>query len=72
MGSKQRDSNMELLRIISMILIILFHYIYNSDFQYTELTFSNILIESGWFLGELGVNLFILIIFPSTLFFSII
>jgi len=56
-----RDSNIELLRIFSMILIICFHYIYKSNFQYNELTFNNLIIKSGWFLGELGVNLFILI-----------
>lgn len=52
---------MELLRIIAMVFIIIFHYIYKSDFQYTELTINNLLIKSGYFLGELGVNLFILI-----------
>lgn len=61
MGNKIRESNIELLRIISMLMIILFHYIFNSNFTFIDLTTNNLLIETGWFLGELGVNLFILI-----------
>lgn len=61
MSSRVRESNMELLRIVSMLLIIIFHYVFNSNFQYSELTINNLLIESCWFLGELGVNVFILI-----------
>jgi len=58
---KTRESNMELLRIISMIFIIFFHLISNSNFQYEELNVNNLFIKSGVFFGELGVNLFILI-----------
>ena len=59
-NNKKRESNIELLRIISMFFIILFHYITNCNFKYTELTTNALLIKSCWFLGELGVNLFIL------------
>lgn len=58
---KIRESNIELLRIISMLFIVLFHYVYKCDFQYSELNFNVLLIKSCWFLGELGVNLFVLI-----------
>ena len=47
--------------IISILLIILFHYVSNSSYTFLNLTFNNVLIESIWFLGEIGVNLFILI-----------
>ena len=58
---KSRDSNFELLRIFSMIFIILFHCVFKSYFQYSELTINTLFIKTCWFLGELGVNLFILI-----------
>lgn len=58
---KLRETNIELLRIISMILIILFHYVYKSQYQFLELTPSTYFIKVFYFFGELGVNLFILI-----------
>ena len=58
---KTRESNIELLRIISIILIICFHYVYKSNFLYTELNINTLFIKNMWFFGELGVNLFILI-----------
>lgn len=61
MSVNVRESNMELLRIVAMIFIIIFHYVCNSNFYYTELTVHSLLVESCWFLGELGTNLFILI-----------
>lgn len=61
MNNKIRESNIEILRIIAMILIVLFHYIANCNFQYTNLTLNNLIIKSCLFFGELGVNLFILI-----------
>lgn len=60
-NNKKRESNMELLRIIAMFFIVLFHYVANCNFQYTELTTNTLLIKTCYFLGELGVNLFILI-----------
>lgn len=59
--AKSRDSNIELLRIISIIFIIMFHYVYKSEFLYNGLTFNVFVIKSFWLFGELGVNLFILI-----------
>lgn len=57
----ERKSNMELLRIFSMILIITFHYAYKGGFDFgTELSANMLLIKTCWMFGELGVNLFIL------------
>ncbi len=58
---KQRQSNFELLRIISIILIISFHYVYKSNFIITDLNANNYMIKIFWLLGEVGVNLFVLI-----------
>lgn len=60
---KQRNSNLELLRIISMVLIVMHHYAVHGGFQLLEknLSLNKIIIQilSGG--GQLGVNLFILI-----------
>ena len=58
---KKRKSNIELLRIIATILIIMFHYVYKSNYTYQILNINSFIIKSFYFLGELGVNLFILI-----------
>lgn len=58
---KKRESNFELLRIISILLIISFHYVYKSGYQLEHLTFNSYIIKTIWFFGELGVNLFVLI-----------
>lgn len=57
----KRNSNIEILRIISILLIICFHYVYKSGYTFTTLTIHTVCVKSMWFLGELGVNLFILI-----------
>lgn len=60
---KQRSSNLELLRIISMFLIVMHHFAVHGGFQLLEkkLSLNKIIIQilSGG--GQLGVNLFILI-----------
>lgn len=56
-----RQSNMELLRIVAMFLIVLFHCSYKSGFEFDYLTINNIIIKSFWMFGELGVNLFTLV-----------
>ena len=58
---KKRQSNIELLRILAIICIISFHYVYKSGYVLTDLNANSLIIKSFWFLGELGVNLFILI-----------
>lgn len=58
---KERSSNFEVLRIISMLLIISFHCVYKSGFIFETLTLNTFLVKSFYFFGELGVNLFVLI-----------
>ena len=58
---KERKTNIELLRIIAMILIISFHYVYKSNFTFEELSVNSFIVKVFYMFGELGVNLFILI-----------
>lgn len=58
---KERKSNIELLRIVAMILIISFHYVYKSNFEFDGLTINSFIVKVFYMFGELGVNLFILI-----------
>ena len=60
-NNKKRQSNIELLRIISMLLIISFHYVYKSGYVFEELNYNSFIVKMFYFFGELGVNLFILI-----------
>ncbi|MBR4544561.1 MAG: acyltransferase family protein [Oscillibacter sp.] len=61
----KRQSNMELLRIVSMYLIIVFHAAFHSGFLLypppTYLTYNILTVRIFWFFGEWGVNLFVLI-----------
>lgn len=58
----ERKSNIELLRIISMLLIIIFHCAYKSGFVFEEyFSMNKFLVKIFWMFGELGVNLFGLI-----------
>lgn len=56
-----RKSNFELLRIVSITCIILFHSVWHGGIGYLGLSFNKILIDFLDMLGELGVNCFILI-----------
>lgn len=58
---KVRQSNIELLRIISMLLIISFHYVYKSGYISNDLSINTFIVKTFCMFGELGVNLFILI-----------
>lgn len=59
---EQRKSNIELLRIISIFLIIVFHCVFKSGFSFEPgLSVNKLLVKSFYMFGELGVNLFILI-----------
>lgn len=57
-----RNSNVELVRIISMILIVIGHFSWQTNWNFSK---NNILLESCvdflWFGGKLGVDLFVLI-----------
>ncbi len=59
--NKNRQSNIELLRIISILLIISFHYVYKSGYSFETLNYNSFIVKMFYFFGELGVNLFILI-----------
>lgn len=59
---EKRKSNLELLRIISMFMIIVFHCSFKSGFNFPPgFSVNKLLVKCFWMLGELGVNLFILI-----------
>lgn len=63
MYKNQRNSNLEILRIISMIFIITHHWA-RHGFEDIALLTSNVntyLIYSGTVFGEIGVDIFILI-----------
>ncbi len=57
----ERKSNIELLRIIAMLCIISFHYVYKSGYVVENLSVNSFIVKVFWLFGELGVNLFILI-----------
>ena len=61
MVSGQRQSNMELLRIVAMFCIVCFHCAYKSGIPITDFTANTFAVKSMWYLGELGVNLFMLV-----------
>lgn len=57
-----RESNLELLRIVSILIIILSHYVGHSGFDFTGegLSFNRLFVES-FRLGAVGVDIFVLI-----------
>lgn len=62
MKSKKRQSNFELLRIISMFLIVLGHVTWQTHFKFPlNSPVKNTAIQSLWIGGEFGVWLFMLI-----------
>lgn len=66
MKAKERESNIELLRIFSMFLIVLFHLGYHGIILSNTFIESNIYINNIYLyfiniLGKIGVNLFVLI-----------
>lgn len=59
---KIRNSNLEILRIVSMILIIVHHYVVHGQFEWSNtITTNKILLEVLSLGGKLGVNCFVLI-----------
>ncbi len=58
----KRESNMELLRIVSILMIVIFHCAYKSGFSFEPgFSVNKWIVKIFWMLGELGVNLFMLI-----------
>ena len=58
---KIRQSNFELMRIISMILIIMWHLIFHGGLLETNPTKINIILELFILIGAVHVNSFILV-----------
>lgn len=59
---EQRKSNMELLRIMGIVMIAVFHCAYKSGFDFPPgFSVNKLAVKCFWMLGELGVNLFMLI-----------
>lgn len=59
---KVRNSNLEILRIISMILILFHHFYYNNiNLDYSNLTINQFIVQFLSSAGKIGVNCFILI-----------
>lgn len=52
---------MELLRIVAMFFIVVFHCSFKSGFTFDQLNVNTAAIKGFWLLGELGVNLFTLV-----------
>ena len=62
MLQKERNSSFELLRLISMLLIVMHHYSLHGGFDYmSTLSLRLYFIQCLNMGGKLGVNLFILI-----------
>lgn len=59
--TKIRNSNLEILRIVSMILIIMHHYVVHGGFCWESITTNKIILEVLSLGGKLGVNCFVLI-----------
>ena len=58
---KLRKSNFELLRVVSIVCIILYHSVWHSGVAYSAISGNKILVDFVDMLGELGVNCFMLI-----------
>lgn len=62
---KERQSNLELLRIITMLAIIAHHYVVNSgvtgQFDLTSLNINTIFLQLWGMWGKTGINIFVLI-----------
>ena len=58
---KNRKTNIELLRIIAMLLIISFHCVIKGGYIFKELNLNSYIINIFCFGGEIGVNIFFLI-----------
>lgn len=59
---EQRKSNMELLRLVSIAMIVVFHCAFKSGFSFEPgFSVNKLVVKVFWMLGELGVNLFMLI-----------
>ena len=62
-ASKQRNSNIELLRILAMFLIVMHHFAVHSDFVFPDPNWSNerLFVQFMSFGGKVGVDIFVMI-----------
>ena len=59
---KQRNSNVEILRIVAMLMIVASHYSHHGGIDFSQISFSiNYLILKTITLGNLGVDVFVLL-----------
>lgn len=62
---RERDSNLELLRIVAMLLIIAHHYVVNSgvtaNYDYSNITPNMVFLQLWGMWGKTAINVFILI-----------
>jgi len=56
-----RKSNFELLRIVSILCIILYHSVWHSGVGYSVFSFNKVLVDFLDMFGQMGVNCFMLI-----------
>lgn len=59
----ERKSNMELLRIISMVMIVLHHYADHGGFVFSngEITINRVILQAVHLFGKMGICVFVLI-----------
>lgn len=58
---EERQSNIELLRIILMLMIVFFHYYIHGIGLNNNLTLNNLILQSICFAGKIAVNVFVII-----------
>lgn len=58
---EERKSNFELLRVLSILLIVSYHYVFHGGLEFQGITVNKIINDIFYMFGELGVNCFILI-----------
>lgn len=57
-----RMSNLELLRIVSILLIISFHFVFKGEYSFgSDFSINKLIVKTFYMFGELGVNCFVLI-----------
>ena len=60
--TKKRDANMDYLKVLSIIMIVFFHYFWNADYNWAAFNApQQVLIAAAHMFGELGVDCFALV-----------
>lgn len=64
-NAKKRDSNFEILRILTMLMIIAYHYVVNSGmtslYDFNNITGNMIFLQIFGIGGKIGINIFLMI-----------